>query len=187
MLRHAARAVCHLAHGYGNLDLPLASWAARNLVELRIWSRYASMSIEILRRFHDDSLLDKLELAQLQLQTATALNHDQGALTEAHAQVEDATNEVNQSNLETTKRLQIKHICKEVGAEQFYKLWFGMLSKCAHPTPGLLIEVETGREAVDTTVLEPMFVMALRSATEILNTTIQISQLVTHPEDAKLP
>jgi hypothetical protein len=51
MLNHSARAVGHLTRGFETMDLPLISWAARNLVELRIWSRYASLSKESMQRF----------------------------------------------------------------------------------------------------------------------------------------
>lgn len=70
------------------------------------------------------------------------------------------------------KRLQVKSISSQVDLESFYLYWFGILSKMAHPSPGLIIDVEAGKEAVSIDDVKPIFIMGTQSAIEILTTAL---------------
>jgi hypothetical protein len=174
ILSYARRALSHLASGYEHLDLSLTGWAGRSLVELRIWNRYVWASRENMRRFHDESIVDKREMHMLVLSTLNADNSKPEAIEEVEEGLRGIEAELDTSTITPgQKRLQVKLICKEVGLEQFYKTYFGLLSKVAHPTPGLLIEVETGKEEISVEALQPIFVLGMQSAGEILNTAIE--------------
>jgi len=186
-LNHGARTISHLIRAYETFDLPLMSWAARNLVELRIWSRYASMSDETLRGFHDNSILDSLDLLELQLRALQQANAEVADIEAVQSHIQEVTEELKHSTLTSRKRLRIKDVAKDVGAEQYYKHWFGHLSKLAHPTPALILHVETGKEMVSVEITEPIFTMGLRAGTEIYNTSVKSMQFVDTPQQAKKP
>ena len=176
LFTHTARTYAHLVAGYRSLDVPLLGWAGRNLVELRIWNRYIWASNENMRRFHDDNIIDKYEMIEPLLnvlkgvrpvELETTIKDLEGSL----AEVEEEWNRTLLN--EEAKGLRVKALAKDVGLHAFYLFWFGTLSKCAHPTPGLLIGVESGREAMEKNSLEPILVMGVQTAIEILNTFIQ--------------
>ena len=185
-LSHARRIYSHLVHAYTTLDIPLCGWAGRSLVELRVWNRYVWASVDNRKRFHDGNITDQNELEKMRLDYIYELTNarlnilrtngrgPEGELAIEHVEAElDKIDKLRISIRGMCEgRLQVKQICKEVNLEQFYRFWFGTLSKLAHPTPAVLVDIETGKEVLLTDDIRPIFVMGTQSAIEILNTAV---------------
>jgi len=58
ILRHAQTSYADVLRGKYRKHDALLAWAARNLLELWVWSAYITRSEENLKRFNDDLLLD---------------------------------------------------------------------------------------------------------------------------------
>jgi hypothetical protein len=177
MLSHGRRLCTHLVRGYVDLDVSLCGWASRSLVELRVWNRYIWASESNRRHFIADCIIDEYEVQTIFLEFLKAnANHPESATNIRSTEAE--LNRIDQDRWASVigpreGRLQVKTVCAGLGLKQFYRLWFGILSKMSHPTSSLLIEIESGKE---------VFLVGTQSAIEIFNLAVEGLQMREHIE-----
>ena len=140
----------HLSIAYrAPYELEYIAWAARNLLEVAIWAKYATTSKENAKKLHDDQIIDMAELQKGTLGLLYKFDPGHPGLATVQEQGEGFKKTTREMGIdEDSKHLNIGNVAKEVGmAALFYGL-NGLLSKLVHPTSfSIMLDLDHPREA----------------------------------------
>lgn len=138
VLRQVQTCYSDIQYGKEKNHVALKAWAARNLLELWVWSLYITRSDTNLERFNRDVMLDVIE-------TVTALSlptNDDGHRTpEQHERFvsEMQKHKIAMGYAPKERILHVGGIAKEVGLEKVYSKYYPMFSKAAHQSAMLVL------------------------------------------------
>ena len=161
----------HLRRAYGEGEINYCAWAARNLLELRIWMLYATASRENAWRFHQDQYADGLSLVRVFERAANKLPRavDAQFLKEAAATIRpDIEDHAARAGVtDQFPFLNAKQISKEFDLEGEFELYNVMCSKLLHST-GFSVLVSQNKES-EVNTMDSMFRYAATCAFAILD------------------
>ncbi|MGI9074504.1 MAG: hypothetical protein ACR2JB_25035 [Bryobacteraceae bacterium] len=132
LLDHMLRQRHYLGVGYKKLSILLA-WACRNLLELRIYTRYALQSSQNCKDFADDMWVDAIQIFEA-LKGWIQVS-DPGIVTPILDEtIADFRNEKRRRGISRKKYLDVRTISENVGLRQEFTYMNKVLSKLVHPT-----------------------------------------------------
>ena len=143
------------------------AWAARNLLELAIWAKYATRSKENAKQLHHDQVIDMAELQKGTVGLLHKYEPSHPELATLQQQGEWLKKTKGEMGLEEDgKHLNIGTVAKEVGmAALFYGL-NGLLSKLVHPTSfSIMLEMD---HTVETQLRSSLFALGQGAAEDAL-------------------
>lgn len=160
----------HLRRAYTEGDVNYCAWAARNLIELRIWTLYVTESNENVWRFHQDQHVDGLSLVRTIEKAAQKLHSEGDAqfLKRVAAALRPAMEE-HAATTGVSDRLPFlnpKQVSKQFNLEGEFELYNVLYSKLLHAT-GLSVLVVQDKEMKAKTI-DGMFSYAATCALTIL-------------------
>ena len=128
----------HLRRGYAESDAHYMAWAARTLLELKIWTEYVTQSEENFKRFHQDMYVDANTAFQVGAK-ATASLDEHPLKTESQKILDNArlglkarleAAEVSESE----RYLRLGDIAEQLALETEFNITNMTFSKWAHAT-----------------------------------------------------
>jgi len=161
----------HLKRAYSEVDLNYLAWAARNPLELRVWSSYVVRSEQNAWRFHQDQFIDGLTLLRSMDSAADKIGHAVDAeFLRSHAaglrtMLEPLCTKSGVN--ETSGYLSARLSAKEVGIEGEFEVHNTITSKLLHAT-GLSVLVAQ-EDAVKMQTIDSCFIYAGSNALTILD------------------
>jgi hypothetical protein len=161
----------HIRRAYAEGEINYCAWAARNLLELRVWTLYATASRENAWRFHQDQYADGLSLVRILERSADKLPRAMDAqfLKEAAATIRPLMEE-HAAKADVTDKLpylNAKQMSKQFDLEGEFELYNVMFSKVLHST-GLSVLVAQNEDSKVNT-MDSMFRYAATCALAILD------------------
>lgn len=127
---------CHLSLAFKEpYQLEYIAWAARNLLELMIWAKYAGASKGNARKLHTDQATDMEELLKRTAALAQKYTPDHPnleALKGHEKWIQDMKNEFGLD--ENAKHLNVGKIASELGLGGLFYNLNPLFSKLVHPT-----------------------------------------------------
>src|SRR5208337_2235269 len=123
------------------------AWNSRNLLELWVWLKYCATPRENARRFHEDALRDMqgLTSALSKLHTLQGIPNEFEA--SARIKIAEAARDKLGLNSLDSDYTHVADAAKVVGLGDFFASNNRLLSKFAHPTAGLVLEIMHQSEA----------------------------------------
>lgn len=122
-------------------EVPLLAWRARNLLELSIWARYFSTSIENATRIYADAGRDARELFQRFADWGRQENYPEewvDALERGRGDLVRRAADQGVDNL-TDPFTRVEAAARECGLQEIFQLLNKLLSKFAHPTAMMIL------------------------------------------------
>jgi hypothetical protein len=173
----------HLKRAYKERELNYLAWAARNLLELRIWSMYVAKSEQNAWRFHQDQFIDGLTSIRPMEKAADKIGStvDAEFLRSTAAALRSMLTPLadNAGVTEANGYLSPKLVARELGIAGKFEVHNTITSKLLHAT-GLSVLV-AGDEVSTTSTIDSCFVYAASNALSILDT------LNAHLKTSRLP
>jgi hypothetical protein len=151
----------NLLSAWGQKGVSAAAWAARNLLETRIWMEYVTVSKDNARRFYSDWLNDSRELLDKARSHDGSIDLEQWRVTSPYADLDfgEATAQTarnwladlrNSSELVDEDYLRVSSIAKELGHAARFASLNKLLSKYVHPTAFSVLSMPTDRSRYNT-------------------------------------
>ena len=128
----------HLRRGYAESDEHYLAWAARTLLELKVWTEYVTKSEENLKRFSQDMYVDANTAFRVGAKATAAL--DEHPLKAASKKILDDTKPDLMAKLaaaevsESERYLRPSDVAKQLGLEIEFDIANMTFSKWAHAT-----------------------------------------------------
>lgn len=162
----------HLKRAYEECELNYLAWAARNLLELRVWTLYATSSAQSAWRFHQDQFIDGLTSIRSIEKAAEKAGHtaDADFLRSSAAAFREMLKPLAENACvgDADGYLSPRRVAKEVGIEVEFELHNTITSKLLH-APGLSVLVAQN-EASKTQSMDSCFLYAASNALSLLDT-----------------
>jgi hypothetical protein len=162
----------HLKRAYKERELNYLAWAARNLLELRVWSMYVAKSEQNAWRFHQDQFIDGLTSIRSMDKAADKVGRTVDAeflrSTAAALRVRLKPLADNAGVTEANGYLSPKLVAREMGIEGEFDVHNTITSKLLHAT-GFSVLV-AGDELSTTNTMDSCFAYAASNALSILDT-----------------
>ena len=161
----------HLKRAYSELELNYLAWAARNLLELRVWSSYVVRSEQDAWRFHQDQFIDGVTAIRSMTKAADKIERavDAEFLRSCAAGLRTKLEPLcaNAGVNETSGYLSPKLIAKEVGLDGEFEVHNTITSKLLHATGFSVLVAQDDISKSQTT--DSCFVYAASNALTILD------------------
>jgi len=161
----------HLKRAYKERELNYLAWAARNLLELRIWSMYVAKSEQNAWRFHQDQFIDGLTSVRSMEKAADKVGRAADAeflrLNAAALRAKLKPLADNAGVTEANKYLSPKLVAKELDIAGEFDVHNTITSKLLHAT-GFSVLV-AGDEVSTTSTMDSCFAYAASNGLSILD------------------
>ncbi len=132
--RHVELFVNDLKNAHVNRRIDLVAQAARNLIELHIWTEYCRASEQNAKRFYDDAARDMREvLESIQKLYSTYNGEPERKVSELLDSLRTHVVKFNVEDFDGAYK-RVANAAKELGKEDTFGTLYKVASKLAHPT-----------------------------------------------------
>ena len=143
LFEHAVSSYLHLKRAWTMEDVSYLAWASRNLLELRVWSRFVTTSQEQAEEFYQEWILDGLGKAKALKEYAISVNENEATIRKLDPFIEKLTELKCQLTLQHDKNFyNLNVVASRVGIEKEFKSAYKFLGNLVHPTPWLITRLQ---------------------------------------------
>jgi hypothetical protein len=190
LLKYAVSSYQHLKRGWESDDVSYLAWASRNLLELRVWSRFVLTSPEHSQQFYQEWVLDGIGKTKAIRDYGISINEAEEDVLNLELVIEKLEKlkaELKaQGSLSHNKPYYDLHlVASVVGIENEFKPAYKFLSGLVHPSPWLI----TGfQEVIERdTKSQDIFIASLGLNSYVETTTKILAHVKEHGVEADFP
>ncbi len=139
VFEHTARSYAHLKLAWGMDDVSYLAWSVRNLLELKVWSRFITTSPERAQQFYQEWILDGIGKTKALREYAVSINEPEATIRKLDPFIEKLTELRSKLTPPHSKSyFDLHEVAKHVGIEREFRHAYKFLSNLVHPSPWLI-------------------------------------------------